>query len=93
MSVLSVSGDVEECIVSKVQQGGFTPLPEAVCWVVLQLGASGQSAVLENIRTALSSSFPSIQQPSSHLLYDILADLMASNKVRVISLLNSKIII
>ncbi|KAL1131483.1 hypothetical protein AAG570_011100, partial [Ranatra chinensis] len=40
-------GDVEECIVTKVQQGGFTPLPDAVCWVVLQLGASGQNAIYQ----------------------------------------------
>lgn len=66
---------------SKVRQAGFTPLADAVCWVILQLGSSGQNAVLDSIRSAIISSFPAMQQPTSNLLYDTLADLMANNKV------------
>ncbi|CAB0011062.1 unnamed protein product [Nesidiocoris tenuis] len=74
-------GDVEDCTVSKVRQAGFTPLSDAVCWVILQLGASGQVAVLETIRSAVASSFPNIEVPTTTQLYDTLADLTAENKV------------
>ncbi|KAK9503333.1 hypothetical protein O3M35_011929 [Rhynocoris fuscipes] len=78
---ITLLGDVEDCTISKVRQAGFTPLADAVCWVILQLGSSGQNAVLDSIRSAIVTSFPAMQQPSTSLLYDTLADLMASNKV------------
>lgn len=78
---ITLLGDVEDCTVSKVRQAGFTPLADALCWVILQLGSSGQNAVLDSIRSAIISSFPAMQQPSTNLLYDTLADLMATNKV------------
>lgn len=77
----SFSGEVDGCKVVKVRQGGFTPLPDAVCWAILELGASGRTANLETIRRALASSFPAMEQPSSQIIYDTLADLMAYNKV------------
>ncbi|KAF6211409.1 hypothetical protein GE061_011921 [Apolygus lucorum] len=79
--LITLLGDVEDCTVSKVRQASFTPLSDAVCWVILQLGAAGQIAVLDTIRSAIKSSFPSIEIPSTHQLYDTLADLTATNKV------------
>ena len=78
----STLGDLEDCTVSKVHQTSFTPLPDAVCWVILQLGAAGQNAVLDSIQSNLVSNFPDIEQPSRNILYDTLADLMSGNKVR-----------
>lgn len=75
-------GDVEDCTVSRVQQTSFTPLADAVCWVILQLSGAGQNAVLDSIHAGLASTFPEIEQPSRHLLYDTLADLMSENKVK-----------
>ena len=78
---LSPSGDVEDCLVQPLPQGQFTPLPEALCWVILDLTSSGQAAVLERIRAALHVAFPDIQRPSQEMVYDALAKLMAERKV------------
>jgi hypothetical protein len=74
-------GDVEDCLVQPLPQGQFTPLPEALCWVILDLTSSGQAAVLERIRAALHVAFPDIQRPSQEIVYDALAKLMAERKV------------
>lgn len=76
-----VAGDVEDCLIQPISQGQFTPLPEALCWVVLDLTASGQVAVLETIRAALHVAFPEMERPSKDLVYDTLAKLMADRKV------------
>lgn len=78
---IALLGDVEDCTVSQVRQTSFTPLPDAVCWVILQLSAASQNAVLDSIQSSLSSTFPEMEQPSRHILYDTLADLMADNKI------------
>lgn len=76
-----VAGDVEDCLIQPISQGQFTPLPEALCWVVLDLTASGQVAVLDTIRAALHVAFPEMERPSKDLVYDTLAKLMADRKV------------
>lgn len=79
--VIAVVGDVEDCLVQPLPQGQFTPLPEALCWVILDLTSSGQAAVLERIRAALHVAFPDIQRPSQEMVYDALAKLTAERKV------------
>jgi hypothetical protein len=75
------AGDVEDCLVQPLPQGQFTPLPETLCWVILDLTSSGQAAVLERIRSALQVAFPDMQRPSQEVLYDALARLTAERKV------------
>ncbi|CAH3986960.1 unnamed protein product [Pieris brassicae] len=74
-------GDIEDCIVTPAYQGQFTPLPEALCDCIMDLTSQGQSATLESIRTSLSSKFPSMQTPSSEVVYDTLAQLMQERKI------------
>ncbi|RZF39779.1 hypothetical protein LSTR_LSTR003440 [Laodelphax striatellus] len=78
---LTLVGDVEDCLVQPIAQGQFTPLPEALCWVILELTAKGHSAVIESIKTTLSDAFPDIQRPSHDVIYDTLAQLSAERKV------------
>jgi hypothetical protein len=78
---LCAEGDVEDCLVQPLPQGQFTPLPEALCWVILDLTSSGQAAVLERIRSALQVAFPDIQRPSQEIVYDALAKLTIERKV------------
>ncbi|KAK6621096.1 hypothetical protein RUM43_011402 [Polyplax serrata] len=73
--------DIDDCLVSLINQGQFTPLPEALCWVILELTSSGQHAVLESIRNCLHLSFPDIEKPSSQVVYDTLAKLMSDKKI------------
>lgn len=47
-------GDIDDCIVTPTVQGHFTPLPEALCDVIMDLTSQGQSATIENIRVKLS---------------------------------------
>ncbi|XP_067000816.2 uncharacterized protein ko [Anabrus simplex] len=79
--IIAVVGDIEDCLIQPLPQGQFTPLPEALCWVILDLTSSGQAAVLERIRSALQVAFPDIEKPSPEIVYDALAKLMADRKV------------
>lgn len=79
--ILNVAGDVEDCLVEPINQGQFTPLPEALCWIILDMTASGQAAVMESICSTLEIAFPDIQKPSEQLVYDTLAKLTAEKKV------------
>lgn len=78
---ISVVGDVEDCVIQPIPQGQFTPLPEALCWVILDLTSSGQAAVLDNIRDALHVAFPDMQTPTKEMVYDTLAKLMSERKI------------
>jgi hypothetical protein len=77
----AVPGDVEECLVQSLPQSQFTPLPEALCWVILELTSAGQPASLDAVRAALQKSFPVSEPPSEHTVYDALAKLTQERKV------------
>ncbi|XP_031618266.1 uncharacterized protein LOC116337654 isoform X2 [Contarinia nasturtii] len=79
--VISAVGDIDDCIVTPTVQGQFTPLPEALCDVIMDLTSQGQSATIENIRVKLSVRFPHMQQPSNEMIYDSLAQLMQEKKI------------
>lgn len=72
-----------------ISQGQFTPLPEALCWVILDLTSSGQAAVLENIRATLRLAFPDMECPSEEIVYDALAKLMTDKVVIYLNILIS----
>lgn len=76
-----VLGDIDDCIVAPTVQGQFTPLPEALCDIIMDLTAQGQSATIENIRVKLSSRFPHMQAPTAEMTYDSLAQLMQERKI------------
>ncbi|XP_075232794.1 stork-head domain-containing protein knockout [Lycorma delicatula] len=78
---LALVGDVEDCLIQPISQGQFTPLPEALCWIILELTSLGQAAVMESIKKTLDQVFPDIQRPSHDLIYDTLAQLSAERKV------------
>lgn len=73
--------DIEDCRVSSVAQTQWTPLPEAVCSVVLRLSSQGRPAGLETIREGLMMAFPHVSPPSERVLYDTLAQLAAERKL------------
>ncbi|KAK2586514.1 hypothetical protein KPH14_011406 [Odynerus spinipes] len=74
-------GDIEDCLVAPVSQGQFTPLPEALCWAILELTSQRQAATLDTLRSALRNAFPAMQRPSRELVYDALAKLMQERKI------------
>ncbi|XP_034950587.1 uncharacterized protein knockout isoform X2 [Chelonus insularis] len=74
-------GDIEDCLVAPVAQGQFTPLPEALCWAILELTSQRQAATLDTLRSALRNAFPTMQRPSRELVYDALAKLMQERKI------------
>uniref|UniRef100_A0A8D8R416 Storkhead-box protein 1 n=1 Tax=Cacopsylla melanoneura TaxID=428564 RepID=A0A8D8R416_9HEMI len=74
-------GDIEDCLIQSIPQGQFTPLPEALCWIIFDLSSAGQPAVIEAIIAALTIAFPDIQRPSHDLVYDTLAKLMSEKKI------------
>lgn len=74
-------GDIEDCIVTPTVQGQFTPLPEALCDVIMDLTAEGQSATIENIRIKLGIRFPHMATPVTEVIYDSLAQCMQERKI------------
>ncbi|XP_076224045.1 stork-head domain-containing protein knockout isoform X2 [Nomia melanderi] len=74
-------GDIEDCLVAPVAQGQFTPLPEALCWAILELTSQRQAATLDTLRSALRNAFPAMQRPNRELVYDALAKLMQERKI------------
>ncbi|XP_003399595.1 storkhead-box protein 2 isoform X2 [Bombus terrestris] len=74
-------GDIDDCLVAPVAQGQFTPLPEALCWAILELTSQRQAATLDTLRSALRNAFPAMQRPSRELVYDALAKLMQERKI------------
>uniref|UniRef100_A0A1I8NSW3 Winged helix Storkhead-box1 domain-containing protein n=1 Tax=Stomoxys calcitrans TaxID=35570 RepID=A0A1I8NSW3_STOCA len=79
--IISSVGDIEDCIVTPIMQGQFTPLPEALCDVIMDLTADGHSATMENIRTKIQVRFPHMTAPSVDVIYDSLAQLMQDQKI------------
>ncbi|KAK5646096.1 hypothetical protein RI129_004560 [Pyrocoelia pectoralis] len=73
--------DIEECLVTTVAQTQWTPLPEAVCAVVLRLSSQGRPAGIESIREALILAFPHVSPPSERTIYDTLAQLTSERKL------------
>ncbi|XP_033210626.1 uncharacterized protein LOC117168857 isoform X2 [Belonocnema kinseyi] len=74
-------GDIDDCLVAPVTQGQFTPLPEALCWAILELTSQRQAATLDTLRSALKNAFPAMQRPGRELVYDALAKLMQERKI------------
>lgn len=62
-------------------QGQFTPLPEALCDVIMDMTADGQSATIDNIRSKLEVRFPHMTAPSTSVVYDTLVQLMQEQKI------------
>ncbi|KAK9707733.1 Winged helix Storkhead-box1 domain [Popillia japonica] len=73
--------DIEDCNISTVAQTQWTPLPEAVCAVVLRLSSQGRPAGIETIRESLIMAFPHVSPPSERILYDTLVQLTTERKL------------
>lgn len=73
--------DIEHCNAISVPQTQWTPLPEAVCAVVLRLSSQGRPAGIETIREALILAFPHVSPPSEQTLYDTLVQLTKERKL------------
>ncbi|XP_045472058.1 storkhead-box protein 1 [Harmonia axyridis] len=73
--------EIEGCYVKPITQTQWTPLPEAVCAVVLRLSSQGKPAGIETIRESLYMVFPHVSPPSEQVLYDTLAQLSAEKKL------------
>lgn len=73
--------DIENCYGNTVTQTQWTPLPEAVCAVVLRLSRQGRPAGIETIREALIIAFPHVSPPSEQALYDTLVQLATERKL------------
>lgn len=78
---ISSVGDIDDCIVTPIQQTQFTPLTEAICDVIMDLTSHGQSATLDTIKKILASRFPHMQQPSNDIVYDTLVQLQQERKI------------
>jgi hypothetical protein len=74
-------GDIDDCIVTPIQQTQFTPLTEAMCDVIMDLTSRGQSATLETIKKFLAIRFSHMQQPANDIIYDTLVQLQQERKI------------
>lgn len=81
MFFCTILEDIEHCNAISVPQTQWTPLPEAVCAVVLRLSSQGRPAGIETIREALILAFPHVSPPSEQTLYDTLVQLTKERKL------------
>jgi Winged helix Storkhead-box1 domain len=75
-------GDVDGCAVQPISQSQFTPLPEALCWVIWELNLAERSTGLEDVVRSLSDAFPDLVPPTHKVVYDTLGKLIRERKVR-----------
>ncbi|XP_017777640.1 PREDICTED: dentin sialophosphoprotein isoform X2 [Nicrophorus vespilloides] len=73
--------DIEDSVISNVPQTQWTPLPEAICAVVLRLSSQGRPAGIPTIREALIMAFPHVSPPSERVIYDTLVQLTSERKL------------
>ena len=76
-----MTGDVEGCAVQPISQSQFTPLPEALCWVIWELNLAERSTALDHVVTALGNAFPDLVPPTDKVVYDTLGKLIRDRKV------------
>ncbi|CAG0913448.1 unnamed protein product [Notodromas monacha] len=80
--IILAMGDVEECCIRGVPQGQFTPLPDALCWVIHDLlHSESGTATLDRILASLGDYFPETVRPSKDLIYVTLGKLIRERKV------------
>lgn len=77
----SLTGEVQGLSVAAVPQGQFTPLADALCWVVHHLTRDGCKAGAEAVREALEVSFPTMMPPAPSHVHAILSSLIQQCKV------------
>lgn len=77
----SLTGEVHGLSVSVVPQGQFTPLADALCWVVHHLTRDGCKAGAEAVREALEVSFPTMMAPAPSHVHATLSSLIQQCKV------------
>ena len=82
------AGDVEGCVVQPISQSQFTPLPEALCWVIWELNLAERSTALDNVVRALGNAFPDLVPPTDKVVYDTLGKLIRDRKVGLSSFNN-----
>jgi hypothetical protein len=85
MIISPMIGDVDGCAVQPISQSQFTPLPEALCWVIWELNLAERSTGLEDVVRSLSDAFPDLVPPTHKVVYDTLGKLIRERKVRPVS--------
>lgn len=69
------------CSVVSVPQVQFTPLADALCWVILRLTQNGGQAEAETVRDALMAAFPNLNTPDTSHIHATLSNLIRQCKV------------
>lgn len=65
----------------KVPQGQFTPLADALCWVVHHLTREGGRADPVSVQTSLTTAFPTLTTPDPTHIHTTLSSLIRQCKV------------
>ncbi|ELU02255.1 hypothetical protein CAPTEDRAFT_54960, partial [Capitella teleta] len=85
-------GDVHGIMMEAIPQAHFTPLPEALCQIISDITRSAcedvnllkrlnAGASLDAILDRLQESYRAMQQPSEHIVYETLGNLMKERKI------------
>ncbi|XP_063612005.1 uncharacterized protein LOC134785574 [Penaeus indicus] len=78
---LAQLGEVSGCHMTTVPQSQFTPLGDALCWVIHRLRETAGVAEAEAVRASLSAHFPSLVLPDADLVHAALSTLIRQRKV------------
>ncbi|XP_042242467.1 uncharacterized protein LOC121879763 isoform X1 [Homarus americanus] len=78
---ITMLGEISGCSVVKVPQGQFTPLADALCWVIYRLTKDGGRAEAETVQASLTTTFPSLNAPDPAHVHTVLSNLIRQCKV------------
>ncbi|XP_042878052.1 uncharacterized protein LOC122257063 isoform X2 [Penaeus japonicus] len=78
---LAQLGEVSGCHMTTVPQSQFTPLGDALCWVIHRLRETAGVAEAEAVRASLNAHFPSLVLPDADVVHAALSTLIRQRKV------------
>lgn len=79
--IIFLAGEISDCSAVRVPQGQFTPLADALCWVIHRLTKDGGCAEADAVQALLTTTFPNLNAPDPAHVHTTLSNLIQHCKV------------
>ena len=74
-------GELPALCIETVCATNFTPLPDALCSIILQMNRRNRPATVSTIKSELESHYRHVQPPSDQVVFEALNNLMREKKL------------
>lgn len=74
-------GELPALCIETVCATNFTPLPDALCSIILQMNRRNRPATVSTIKSELESHYSHVQPPSDQVVFEALNNLMREKKL------------